>query len=93
MVYSSRPMLSFRASRKLSSYLIKVKLYPLERVVGSCRCNGNKYQKCSNITETDKFVSSVEHRTYKINDKPNSNKKMCSLYIYLQDLLLAICWK
>ena len=54
-VFSSRPMISFLGSRKLSSYLVRVKLYPLERVVGSCRCNANKCQVCSNITESDEL--------------------------------------
>ena len=40
-VFSSHPMVSFRSTRKLSSCLVRVKLYPLERRVGSykCRCN------------------------------------------------------
>lgn len=54
-VFSSRSMISFLGSRKLSSYLVRVKLYPLERVVGSCRCNANKCQVCSNITESDEL--------------------------------------
>ena len=34
-VFSSQPMVSFRSARKLSSYLVRAKLYPLERRVGS----------------------------------------------------------
>ena len=30
-VFSLRPMVSFRSARKLSSYLVRVKLYPVER--------------------------------------------------------------
>ena len=39
-VFSSKPMVSFRSARKFSSYLVRAKLYPLERRVGSykCRC-------------------------------------------------------
>ena len=38
-VFSLRPMVSFRSARKLSSYLVRAKLYPVERKVGSCKCN------------------------------------------------------
>ena len=34
-VFSSQLMVSFRSARKLSSYLVPAKLYPLERRVGS----------------------------------------------------------
>ena len=34
-VFSLRPMVSFRSARKLSSYLVRAKLYPVERKVGS----------------------------------------------------------
>ena len=29
------PMVSYRSSRKLSSYLVRAKLYPIDRIVGS----------------------------------------------------------
>ena len=32
------PMVSYRSSRKLSSYLTRAKLYPIERIVGSKGC-------------------------------------------------------
>ena len=40
ILYMSRevkagPMVSFRSARKISSYLVRAKLYPLERFVGS----------------------------------------------------------
>ena len=38
-VFTPGPMISFRSSRKLSSYLVREKLYPTERVVGSFKCN------------------------------------------------------
>ena len=33
-VFSLRPMVSFRDARKLISYLVRAKLYPVERKVG-----------------------------------------------------------
>ena len=35
-VFSLRPIVSFRSARKLSSYLVRTELYPVERKVGSC---------------------------------------------------------
>ena len=34
-VFSPRPMASFRSRHKIRSYLVRAKLYPLDRVVGS----------------------------------------------------------
>ena len=33
------PMVCLRIARKLSNYLVTAKLYPLERIVGSRKCN------------------------------------------------------
>ena len=46
------PMVSFRGERKLSSYLVRTKLYPLERSVGSFKCNGKRSQVCINVAES-----------------------------------------
>ena len=32
-VFTPKPMISFRSARKLSSYLVRAKLYPNERIV------------------------------------------------------------
>ena len=40
-VFTSPPMVSLRSARKLSSYLVRAKLYPLERMVGSYKCDSN----------------------------------------------------
>ena len=37
-VFSQVPMVSFRSTLKISSYLVKSKLYQLERTVGSIPC-------------------------------------------------------
>ena len=39
-VFTPKPMVSFRSARKLSSYLVRAKLYPLERKVGSFKYQG-----------------------------------------------------
>ena len=37
-MFSPKPMISFRSARKLSSYLVRAKLYPIEKAVGSINC-------------------------------------------------------
>ena len=73
-------MVTFHSSRKLSSYLVRAKLYPLERVTGSCKCLGKRCAVFLNVNETSTFTSSVTHETYKINHKFDCNSKC---YIYL----------
>ena len=62
-------MVSFRSSRKLSSYLVRAKLYPPKGVVGSFKCNKPRCLVCVNVTETNTSTSTVTSKTYKINLK------------------------
>ena len=39
-IFTPGPMVSFRGGRKLGSYLVTAKLYPIERSVGLFKCNG-----------------------------------------------------
>ena len=39
--FTSEPMTSYRSSRKISSYLVRAKLYPINRIVG-CYKRGSK---------------------------------------------------
>ena len=41
-VFTPFPMVSYRNARKLSSYLVRAKLYPLERKRRSYKCGSNK---------------------------------------------------
>ena len=52
-VFSPRPMVSFRSPRKISSYLVRAKLYPLDRAVGSTKCGMKRCEVCMNISETN----------------------------------------
>ena len=56
-------MVSFKSSRKMSSYLVRAKLYPIERTVGSFRCESKRCEVCKSITETDTLTSSVTGET------------------------------
>ena len=73
-------MVSFKSSRKMSSYLVRAKLYPIERTVGSFRCRSKHCEVCKYITETDTFTSSVTGETYKINYRLDCNDK-CLVYL------------
>ena len=65
-VFTPGLMITFRTARKLRSYLVRVKLCPLQRVTGSCKCNDKHCAVCLNFNETTTFTSSVTHETYEI---------------------------
>ena len=53
--------------RKISSYLVTAKLYPLERTVGSRQCKSHRYEVCT-VRETDTFSSTVtDERIFEYN--------------------------
>ena len=85
-VYTPAPFLSFRSARNLKSFLVRSKVYPLDRKVGSEKCNGKRCLVCLNVVETDTFESFQTKRQYKINHNLNCNDKFL---IYL--LLCKIC--
>ena len=67
-VFTLFPMVSYRNARKLSSYFVRTKLYPLEWKKGSYKCGNSRCQVCNNIEETETFSSTVTDReNYKIN--------------------------
>ena len=75
------PMVSNRSARKLSSYLIRAKLYPINRIVGSKGCGQKRCEVCVNVCETDTFSSTVTGETYKINHKLNCDDR-CLIYLF-----------
>ena len=66
-VFPPPPMVSYRSERKLSSYLVRAKLYSLERKRGSYKCSSLRWLVCNNIEETDTFTSTVTGESFKIN--------------------------
>ena len=68
-VFYPGPMVSFRSAWKVSSYLVRAKMYPLERTVSSFKCNKSRSQVCLNVNDTDTFARTVAKKTYKINHK------------------------
>ena len=79
-VLSPAPMVSFRSARRISSYLVRAKLYPLERCVGSRQCKKRRCEVCTNVTETDTFSSTVTSETLQINQELNCDDK-CLIYL------------
>ena len=86
--FTPKPMVSFCSPRKLSGYLLRAKLYPLEIKVGSFKCKGKRCQTCLNVNEMDSFDSSVTQEDYKINHCFNCNEK-CLIYL----LTCKVCLK
>ena len=64
-VFTSGPVVSYRSVRKISSYFVRAKLYPLERKVGSDKCGKSRCDVYLNIQET------TTGESFKINHKPN----------------------
>ena len=52
-------VISFCSARKMSSYLVRVKLYPEERTKGSFKCGGKRCEVCLSVNETSTFTSTV----------------------------------
>ena len=79
-VSSPGPMVSFRCARRISSYLVRAKLYPLERFVGSRQCKKSRCEVCTIVTEIDTFSSTVTGETFQINHELNFDDK-CLIYL------------
>ena len=90
--FTPQPMVSYRSTHKLSSYIVRAKLYPIERKVGSCKCKGKRCEVCKNVLETDTFTCSNDQTTYKINHKFGCNEK-CLVYLITSNKCLKQCVK
>ena len=71
---------SFRGARKLSTYSVRAKVYPVERKVESYGCGKKRFQVNLNVTETDSFTSTSTNETYKIN-YPFKCSEKCLVYL------------
>ena len=89
--FTPQPMISYQSAGELGSYLIRAKLYPIKRRVGSCKCNGNHRKVRQDILKTDMFTCSNDQNTYKIYPKFDCNGK-CLVYffslIYLRVIII-----
>lgn len=78
-MFSQKPVISFRSARKLSSYLLKAKLYRIQRTVTSFKCTKKRCKVCQNVNITDSFTFSVTQNTCKISHKLTCDDK-CITY-------------
>ena len=79
-VFSPAPFVSFRSARNLESYLVRSKIYPLERKVGSKKFKSKRCLVCLNVSETDVFQSFQTKEQYEINHQLSCNDK-CLIYL------------
>ena len=52
-------MVSFKGACKLSSYLVRAILYPLQLKIGSKKCAKNRYEVCDYVTDTGTSTGTV----------------------------------
>ena len=65
--FESKPMISYRKSRKLKIYLVQTESYPISRTVGCYKSGSKRCEVCKHIIETVTFTSTVTRETFKIN--------------------------
>ena len=80
VVFSPGPMVSFTSLHRISSYLVRAKLCPLERFVGSRQCKKRRCEVSTNVTETYTFSSTATGETFQINHELNCDDK-CLIYL------------
>ena len=73
-------IVSYISALKISSYLVRAKLYPLESKVGSEKCGKSRCEVCLNIQETDTFTRTTTGESFKINHKLNCDDN-CLIYL------------
>ena len=78
--FKPSPIISFRCFHKISSYIVRAKLHPLKKTVGSYKCRKKPCEVCEVISEIDTFPSIVTGENSKINHKFNCNDK-CIVYL------------
>ena len=79
-VFIPKPMISFQSARKLSTYLVRAKLYHTKKTVGFYKCRGKRCEVCINVNETSAFTSTVTGDTYITNHRFDCNER-CLVYL------------
>lgn len=85
-VFTSAPFTSFGSGQNLSSYLVRAKVCPIIRKVGSGKCSRKGCMVSENVEEGDNFASSVYKCVYKkislnCNDRCLVYLLTCKVYI------------
>ena len=65
-VFTPAPFVSFSSVRNLERFLVRSKFYPLDRKVGSEKCNGKQCFVCLNVAETDANLFKLKSSTKEI---------------------------
>ena len=79
-VFSPALLVSCRNTRNLKTYLVRSKIYRLERKVGSEKCKSKRCIVSLNVSETYVFQSNQTKEQYKINHQLNFKDK-CLIYL------------
>ena len=79
-IFSPPPIVSYRSTRKLKDYIVRYKLYPVERKVGCRGCGRFRCLVFKSISITEEFTSFTTKKTYKINHSFDCNDK-CLIYL------------
>ena len=79
-LFTPSPFVTYRTGYSLKNHLVRAKVYPLERTVGSQRCNKPRCLTCRNVKETCTFQCSVDKQVYRINYQFNCDSK-CLVYL------------
>ena len=66
-VFSPPLIVSYRSARKIKDYIVRSKLYHLERKVGCQGCGSSRCQVCNSISIAEEFTSFTTLKTNKIN--------------------------
>ena len=74
-VFSPGSMFSSRSACKISSYLVRAKLYSSERYICSGQCKKRRCKVSNNVTETYTFSSTVTGAFFHINHDLNCDDK------------------
>ena len=72
-MFSPGPFVSFRSKRNLKSYLVRSKIYSLERKISSEKCNSKLCLVCLNVNKTEIFQSFQTKKQYKIKHQLKGN--------------------
>ena len=71
-------IVSYRSARKTSSYLVRTKLYPLERRVGSEKCGKSRCEVCL------KLVSAIFLSSFHFTPNDSPLKIMKNVFYFIQ---------
>lgn len=89
-VFSPSTIVSCKSSRTFISYLVRVKLYPLTRSVGSFKYIKRRREVCVTIIEIDTFTSKATPYNFRRNHSLNCDDT-CLIYFCLVSVRRHIC--